>query len=243
MSVAGAGTETGAPPAEGAPEAAPAQGAQAPAGLPDNFAERFEQFASTMDALPERLERLEQGAQAPPAGEPAQAQVPDTRYLLDPQSGMFMDRLTGQWLEEPPGGDYGEPELTAEAVQQMVEQGVQQALAPQARQQMLAQVAALEEKYPELRDEAIAAEVKQEAQRLVQATMPGADAEAWKNPALIEKIYLARSAGERAEGEVPPTGEPSTQLESPSAAAAGVKELEDEGDAIVKAGQRGSFLM
>lgn len=242
MSVAGAGA--GAPP-EGGQEAGQGQGGEqgAAQGLPEGFADRFEQFASSFEGLPERIDRIEGALQAP-AEQPRQPQTPDSRYLMDPQSGFFFDRLSGQWLEEPPD-DYGrEQELSPQDVQRMIAEGVEQGLEPERERTRLSQFAALQENYADLRDPKVVERVVQEAQGLIQRMAPDADPDAWKaHPELIEKIYLAQTAGERAEGEVPPTGEPESVLEGSAAATAGKKALDDEGDAIVAAGQKGSFFM
>lgn len=242
MSVTGAGTEQ-VPDGGGAE--APGGGQAAPAGgVPPDFVQRFDQFVTDFGGVGERLERVESALQTTERApqEPRQPQTPDSRYLMDPETGLYFDRLTNQWHEEPPAGAGGsEYDLTPAQVQEMVQHGVEQAMQPYAQQNRRQQYAALEEAYPDLRDKEIVAEVAAEAQRLIAAT-PGADPEAWRSPELLETLYLARQARQGAEGEVRPEGQPSTVLEDPAAAAAGAKELEDEGDKIVQAGQAGRFF-
>lgn len=244
MSVAGAGTGEAAEAGQGAGEGqGAAQGAAQ--GLPEGFAERFEQFASSFEGLPDRIDRIEGALQAPPAEQQRQQpQQPDSRYLLDPESGFFFDRLSNEWLEEPPG-DYGaEQELSPQQIQAMIAQGVEQGLEPERERTRMAQFAALQENYADLRDPKVVEGVVQEAQGLIQRMSPDASPDAWKqHPELIEKLYLAGRAGEQAEGEVSPTGEPESVLEGSAASTAGQKALDDEGDAIVAAGQKGSFFM
>lgn len=250
MSVSGAGVV----PSDVAAAAEAAGGGEAGAqqqqgGVPPNFAERFDKFVNDFGGVGERIDRIEQALTAEPEGGEGEhegeyedaPQTPDSRFLMDPESGLFYDRLTGEWHDDVPGEfEQGGEELTVEDVQAMIQDGIAEGIQPFQQNNLRQQYAALEEAYPALRDKAVVAEIAAEGQRLV-AQIPGADPEAWKSPALLESLYLARQARETAGGEVPATGEPSTQLEG-SSAATGAQELEDEGDAIVKAGRNGSFF-
>lgn len=251
MSVSGAGVvpSDAAVAAEAAGGEAGAQ--QQQGGVPPNFAERFDKFVNDFGGVGERIDRIEQALTAEPEGGEGEyeyegeyedaPQTPDSRFLMDPESGLFYDRLTGEWHDDVPGEfEQGGEELSVEDVQAMIEDGIAEGIQPFQQNNLRQQYAALEEAYPDLRDKEIVAEVAAEGQRLV-AQIPGADPEAWKSPALLEQLYLARQARETAGGEAPATGAPSTQLES-SSAATGAQELEDEGDAIVNAGRRGSFF-
>jgi hypothetical protein len=230
MTVSGAGEGV---PAEGAPEGAEAAPEQAPALSPE-ISERFERMESLIeDALGHE-----------PEGEPEQQQPEqEQRYLLDPATGRIFDRLSQQFVpddlaEQMLGPEEMSPEQMQRHIDEQVSARVAEAMQPYAQQQQAQELAALEEAYPDMRDAKVATAVVEEAQKLASQTR---DPEAWRSAAFLENVYLARQARERAEQEVPASGQAPTH-EQPGAVPADA-EAEDYGDRIVAARPGGGFWM
>lgn len=232
MTITGAGEGAASP--EGAPEGAQAppeaqEQAQAPAVTPE-LMERFE-----------RMEGLLQDAiGTEPEGEPQQPQQPP-RFVVDPQSGQLWDRLSNQFVPDEIANELlGPEEMSPEQVQRHIDEQVNarvaEAMQPYAQQQQAQEFAALEEAYPQLREPAVIQKVIAEAQGLASQTR---DPEAWRNAAFIENTYLALQARERAESEVPASGQVPTH-EEPGAVPPDA-EAEDYGDRIVNARKGHAF--
>jgi len=124
-------------------------------------------------------------------------------------------------------------------VEQQIAQRVQEAVAPLQAEQHAQQLAALEEAYPPMRDPEVAQRVVAEAREL--AAKYG-NPEVWRSPEILENVFLAQRARERAaeEEQASPTGD-DVELEGAGAVASGGQSETDVGDAIVAAGSGRAF--
>ena len=242
MAVSGAGTggEGGGEAVQGGQEGAQeAQQQQAPA-IPPELAQRLDALEGVPEAIAELREALSMSDADP--GDGGLQQQAEPEVLMDPRTGQMFDARTGEPIDVDAGLG---PELSAEQISDLVESRAreiaQEAVAPLQAQQHAAQLAALEETYPQMRDHDVAQRVVAEAREL--AAEYG-NPEAWRSPKLLENVYLAQRARERAEeeDELPPTGDAET-LEDPGAVAAAGQSESDVGDAIVAAGGGRSFWM
>lgn len=240
MSVAGAGGEGGGE-AAAAPEAAAAEQTVDPAEL----ASRLDGFEQKFGGVPDALAQIQEAfnlAGEGDEGDPGIQQQAAPQFVIDPATGITYDLETG--LPADDGGDYG-AEMTPEDVEGLVEQRAreiaQEAVQPLQAEQHAQQLAALEEAYPALRDQATAESVVAEARELAERM---GNPDAWRDPGVLENVFLAQRARERAEeeGEFPPTGE-AEELEEPGAVATGGQSESDLGDKIVAAGGGRSFWM
>ncbi len=239
MSVSGAGE--GAAPAEGAGEGQGQQqggeAAQQQAGLPEAFEQRFNDFEQRFGGVPDQISQLMDAfqGQGEEQGIQQEAQSP---FILG-ADGQVYDLRTGG-LANPADLVGGGEELTPEAIDQRIQERAQQiaqeAVAPLKAEQQAQQLAALEESYPDMRDPKKARAVVDEARRMAERI--GAP-EAWRDPEVLEQVYLAQQARERA--EQPPEAEAGevAELEQPGAGRVQEPGGSDIADEIVKAGSGG----
>lgn len=134
------------------------------------------------------------------------------------------------------------PEAEMKALQQMIQQQVAAELGPErekaAARERMTQANALEKKYPALREEGFQDEMISATKEF--AKQLGAPALA-REPALLEIVYLAHAAQEKAGDEIPAGEEQEVTLEHGGAARANRETERDEGDAIVKAATKGRY--
>lgn len=248
MAVSGAGGAAPAgTPAEGG-EAAQggAQGqqeaAQQQAGLPDALAQRFNEFESRFGQVPDQLAQVMAALEGDGGeGDPGALQQEANSPFILAQDGQVYDLRTGQ-LANPAdlvGGDELTPDAIDARINERAQQIAQEAVAPLQAEQRAQQLAALEDSYPDMRDPQVAREVVDQAREM--AARIGAP-EAWRDPEVLEQVYLARSARERAGQEEPATGRVQNELEQAGASGAQGPSAEDEADEIVAAGTHGSFF-
>lgn len=185
---------------------------------------------------------------------------------LEQMQRVFEERLPQQEPEEEPElADPRDPEffgdedyapdgsLTEEAqarqfeaiLAQMVEQAAQQQVAPLYQQREAErrdrEADALEERYPDLRDEETQDRVLERAAEVAQQL---GNPEAAIEPAFVELVYLAMQAQERAASETPAGGGPNVPIERGGGASpAQGGDEPDLGDAIVKLAQKGKFRL
>lgn len=221
------------------------------------------------------IEPVEAPAAAPEAPAPAapdfDALVGRIGDALEPRFAQLEERITPGEAEpvldpDDPNfygpADYVGGELTPEAqdrafwaqVQQearrIAEEQVKTAIAPiQAErrdERMRMEADALEQRYSELRDEAVQTKVLDEAARRAgQIGLSAGEADALaRSPQFIEVVYLAMKAQEAQAAAVPAPAAPSVALEQGGAAGpSGEAAPVHEGDAIVAAGQVGRFRL
>lgn len=227
--------EQGQQGAEGAAEesAGPDVGA-----LLGQFGSKLDGFASRFDGLEERLNTAATsgGGEEEAGGGEGEG-----------------DEFVPQFAVE----DFNESgELTVEAqtraIQEIAQRQVEAALAPQ-REQAQAQrrdayADALEQKYPDLQDEATQNAVFdaaiQQASMLAQITGRPELAELWREPEYLEVVYLAEQAKKRAGDEVPAGSEREVTLERGGAAGPAAQSGQgDDGDRIVAVAQKSRFRL
>ena len=200
-----------------APEATEATG-ESTETQPD-LSKLEQRMAEQMEAMQRQIaEQFEQHAPQPDED--------DEDDLLDPTDPDYEERLAEQQLNE------------------WFEQRFQERMEPVQRQQMIEkrdeEFAGLLEEFPDLQDDKVRKPVLQEAQRLAQAINP----DAVNRPEfvdLIEIVYKAQKADERAAQETPAGERKEVVLEGPGAAPA--EPEEDLAARIVAASQRSSPLV
>jgi hypothetical protein len=239
MSVSGAGS--GAAPEGGGEAQGEQQGGEATqqqAGLPEAFEQRFNDFEQRFGGVPDQISQLMDAFQGQgeedPGGLQQEAQSP---FILG-ADGQVYDLRTGA-LANPAdlvGGEELTPEAIDQRIQERAEQIAQEAVAPLQAEQRAQQLAALEDSYPDLADPEKARVVVDEARRMAERI--GAP-EAWRDPEVLEQVYLAQQARERA--EQPPEADAGqiAELEQPGAGRVQQPSESDIADGIVNAGGGG----
>lgn len=199
-----------------------------------------------MDALMSRMDELSQQVQsiAPPAqaDEPAwTGGIGDLPYqdFSQPQEQQFDQQ--GQQYQDPYGQQYqpgqyapeygADPQAQQQQVMQQLNEYVSNAVQQQITPFIQAQKAnELERKYPALADNETAAKVVREAD--LWAKRAGLPAEHARNPELVELVYLAQQARDRASQQTAADGgQQDVHLEGSGAQPQGVEM--DEGDQML----------
>lgn len=124
--------------------------------------------------------------------------------------------------------------LDAQRVQQMIQQGVQEAVNPILQERQHEQILDLEEEFPDLRKPEVAQATLEASQRLAHRL---GQPDRAVDPELLRMVYLAERASKRAESEVPAGQEPTVELEAGAAAATQPPQELSEADRIVAAGK------
>lgn len=200
-----------------------------------------QRFGSQIGELGSRFDEFSSALQDEPDDEPEQPQRPG-RYVQDPESGTIFDRITGEPLSDDEAARFGEPEpMSRQDLSSMIEDRAREIAREENRSlheaEQTRQIRALEEHYPELRTDDRAKLVADEAKEFAaELGLP----EAWKSPRVLEQVYLAQKARERAGQEEPADGQYDGQLESAGAMPPSA-EGTDVGDAIVNAGRGDGF--
>lgn len=193
----------------------PAQDAAA-----DRLLAQFEQFTGSVN---ERFDRLEQ------------QQQPEEEDEDEEDLSAF--ELSPDDFEDDDFSEDGTltPEAQKRAFSQMVNAAVQAALEPerarQAEERRSAEADALEQKYPELAEPEVQQKMISRTQEFAQ--MIG-QPELWREPKLLEMVYLADTASRRAGDEIPAGSTQGVRLESGTGAPpAESGQQSDDGDRIV----------
>jgi hypothetical protein len=197
---------------------------QGEAGQQDAAADRllaqFEQFTGSVN---ERFDRLEQ------------AQQPEEEE--DEEEDLSAFELSPDDFEDDDFTDDGTltPEAQKRAFSQMVKAAVQAELAPerarQADERRSAEADALEQKYPELAEPEVQQKMIERTQEFAQRI---GQPELWREPKLLEMVYLADTASRRAGDEIPAGSTQGVRLESGTGAPpAQSSQQPDDGDRIV----------
>lgn len=212
-----------------APEQAPSASPEASAPAADPLMARFDELQSQISAL-------------------SNPQPAEPEYEHGLSDYAYQQPQWQQDGEPEPEQGYEDPDTQALAqlqsfIAQQVQQGVQQAVMPMQIQQKAEQ---LEQKYPELQRPEVAGplvrQAEQYAQRIGFSTglSPAQVAALGRSPELIETLFLAERARQKAAQETPADGSQGVQLEG-SAAQADVPEMSLQ-DRVLRAGpQRSSF--
>jgi hypothetical protein len=215
-----AATQQGEAPAEGGQETAPAPG------------QDFGPLEQRFDELGSRLERIE-GALPQPQEAPAEPADEWEQYLQS---------LEQEGEPQSPEEVAADDRAAEQQLARMVQLATQNATAPLQREiaemKRDAEAIALEQTYPDLRDTAKAQQVldasAEYAQRMGRPDLAF-------EPGLIELVYKAQRADERAASERP-AGDDGVQLEAAAGAAPGEPE-DNRAERVVKAAQRNNFWM
>lgn len=219
---------------EGAAAGAAGAGGEGEGGEPpalERLASAFESFKTDVtgrfDSLTERI----------PAPAAAAAEEEDEG---DDELGYEFDFEDDDYDEE----GALTPEASMKAMQQMMRQVAQEAMQPHLERQQDERrdeaAAALEERYPKLREEKFQDEMI--GKTIAFARDLGVPALA-REPGLLEIVYLAHEAMENGANEVPAGSEREVVLSRSGAAGGAGEDQEDEGDKIVAAANKGRFRL
>lgn len=211
-------TEAGTVEPEGGAEgAATTESTTTPAaGGGDRLAEMFEQFTTQVGS---RLDTFEQRLA------PAEPAEPEDEELYLPE---FDDDDYGEDGEITPEAQM---RALAEIVNHVVEERERPIREAEAQRQRDEYADKIEEKYPKLQDPKYREKVIDETVKFAAGI---GQPDLARDPRVLERVFLAMEAQERAEGETPAGSEQEVHLERPGAATptGGTGEM-DEGDRIV----------
>jgi hypothetical protein len=207
------------------------ESAETPASL-DRLMESFETFKGEVSG---RFDTLSKQIPKPSADEEDDGEGDDEDF-----EGYSFDFEDNDFDET---GDLT-PDAQMRALQGMIQQAVADAQRPmleqQAAERRMSQSNALEDKYPQLKEDDFQDEMIEKT--IAFAKQIGAPALA-REPALLEIVYLAHRAQEKAGDEVSAGDEREVKLEHGGAARANAAGERDDGDAIVKAAGGGKFRL
>jgi hypothetical protein len=216
---------------EGQQGANGAEGGAAAAPDTDVASRLMEQFNTFTSDVTSRLDRFEQ-AQQPEEDEEDDDDL--SQYALDPND-----------FSDDDFSDDGNltPEAQQRAFVEMMRRVAKAELAPfeaqRAEERRVAEADALEEKYPELQEESV-----QDAmiEKVVAFAKQIGQPELAREPALLEMVYLAEKAKERAGDEIPAGSERTVRLQTGSTAPpAESREQTDDGDRIVSLANKSHY--
>lgn len=195
------------------------------------------QFESFQGDVRSRLDRIDQRIPEPEAEAEADEELLGEDEMYDEETGA----LTMDGLEQ----------IVRTRAEEMARKIVREELDPRdaerAAERRDAAANALEERYPALKDEekqeAIVGKTMEFAQYVAQSTGRPELAELWREPAMIEMVYLAEEARGRARDEVPAGSEQEVHLERGGSAQPTGRQEEDDGDRIVRKHQARTFRL
>jgi hypothetical protein len=229
----GTGEQTAAG-AEGA-QTGQQQGTEIPQVIADRFGELDRTFGERFDQLQEALQ-----TQAGPQYEQPGGGGEDVLFY-DEQSGQIVDAQGRPVNPAEVSQDQGIDPRVLQGIQQQMQQTVQQQMAPMMEYFQDQQAAALEDEFPDFRDEKYAQKMVDLAEEHAESfDMP----ELARNVGFIRLLHLAEVGKARAAGQETPAGasEQGVALETDGVSNAGGSNV-DPGDRIVQAaGQRNGFF-